>query len=106
LTDVLEELIDLDRKWREYIQCIYGQTMKTQIAKWGNSLAVRIPKAAAQAANLKAGDNLDLDVGRAGSLTLRKKKRRPTLKELLRGITPENRHPETDWGERVGNEEW
>jgi len=80
--------------------------MKTQIAKWGNSLAVRIPKAAAQAANLKVGDDLDLDVERAGSVTLRKKKRRPTLKELTRGMTRENRQPETDWGDRVGNEEW
>ena len=80
--------------------------MKTQIAKWGNSLAVRIPKAAAQAANLKAGDDLDLDVERAGSVTLRKKKRRPTLKELMRGMTRENRHPEMDSGDRVGNEEW
>ena len=80
--------------------------MKTQIAKWGNSLAIRIPKAAAQAANLKAGDNLDLNVERAGSLSLRKKKRKPTLKELMRGMTRDNRHPETDWGDRVGNEEW
>lgn len=80
--------------------------MKAQIAKWGNSLAVRIPKAAADAAKLKAGDDLDLDIERSGSLTLRKKKRRPTLKELMRGMTKQNRHPETDWGERVGNEEW
>ena len=29
-----------------------------------------------------------------------------TLDELLEGITPENRHPETDWGPDVGNERW
>jgi antitoxin MazE len=80
--------------------------MKAQVAKWGNSLAVRIPKAAADAAKLKAGDDLDLAVESAGSLTLSKKKRRPTLKELMRGMTKENRHPETDWGDTVGNEEW
>jgi antitoxin MazE len=80
--------------------------MKAQIAKWGNSLAVRIPKAAADQAKLRVGDDLELEIERAGSLTLKKKKRRPTLKELMRGMTKENRHPETDWGSRVGNEEW
>ena len=29
-----------------------------------------------------------------------------TLDQLLDGITPENRHPETDWGPDVGNERW
>lgn len=33
-------------------------------------------------------------------------KPRPTLEELVAGITPENRHPETDWGEAAGNEVW
>jgi antitoxin MazE len=80
-------------------------TVKTQLAKWGNSLAVRIPKAAAEAAKFKAGDNLDLDVD-SDSVTIRKEKRRPTIEELARGITTQNRHGETDWGERVGSEEW
>jgi len=79
--------------------------VKTQIAKWGNSLAVRIPKAAAEAARFKEGDSLDLDVD-SDSVTIRKKKRRATIEELVRGITAENRHGETDWSERVGNEEW
>ena len=89
-----------------YTMYIQDEPVKTQIAKWGNSLAVRIPKAAAEAANLKVGDDLDLDVERAGSVTLRKKNRRPTLKDLMRGMTRENRHPETHWGKRAGNEEW
>jgi antitoxin MazE len=80
--------------------------MKARIAKWGNSLAVRIPKAAADAAKLKVGDDLDLYVEHSGSLTLRKNKRRPTLKELVSGMTRESPRPETDWGKRVGNEEW
>jgi antitoxin component of MazEF toxin-antitoxin module len=29
-----------------------------------------------------------------------------TLEQLLEGITPENRHPETDWGPDVGKERW
>lgn len=79
--------------------------MKTQLAKWGNSLAVRIPKAAAEAAKFKAGDNLDLDVD-SDSVTIRKEKRHLTIGELARGITAQNRHGETDWGDAVGNEDW
>jgi antitoxin MazE len=80
--------------------------MKTQIARWGNSLAVRIPKAAAEAAKFRDGDSLDVNVEGSGAVIIRKAKKKPTLKDLVRGITAENRHGETNWGERVGNEEW
>jgi len=80
--------------------------MKTQLAKWGNSLAVRIPKPVAAAAKLKAGDDLEVDVDKSGSVSIRKPKLRPTLEELVDGITPENRHGETDWGNPVGKEAW
>jgi antitoxin MazE len=80
--------------------------MKTQISKWGNSLAVRIPKAAAEAANLQAGDSLDLAVEASGAVTMRKEKRKPSLKDLVGAITKQNRHGETDWGNQVGREEW
>jgi antitoxin MazE len=80
--------------------------MKTQLAKWGNSLAVRIPKPVAEAAELKAGDDLEVDVDRNGGVRIRKPKFRPTLQELVRGITAENRHGETDWGKPAGKEAW
>jgi len=80
--------------------------MKTQLAKWGNSLAVRIPKPVVAAAKLKAGDDLEVDVDEAGSVSIRKQQLRPTLEELVRGITPENRHGETDWGNPIGKEAW
>lgn len=80
--------------------------MKTQLARWGNSLAVRIPKPVAAAAKLSAGDNLELDVEGPGRVTVRKPKRKPTLEELVARITPENRHSETDWSEPLGKELW
>jgi len=80
--------------------------MKTQLAKWGNSLAVRIPKPVALAAKLKMGDDLELDVEGQGRIKIRKPKLKPTLELLVRGITTENQHGETDWGELVGNELW
>ncbi len=80
--------------------------MKTQLAKWGNSLALRIPKSVAEAAKLRDGDTLLLDVEAPGSVRLRKPRQRPTLEELVARITDENRHGETDWGELVGAEVW
>ena len=32
--------------------------------------------------------------------------RKPTLEELVRAVTAENRHPEIDWGQPVGKEYW
>ena len=36
----------------------------------------------------------------------RAKRRRYNLEKLIAGITKENRHPEIDWGQRVGDEIW
>jgi antitoxin MazE len=80
--------------------------MKTQLAKWGNSLAVRIPKPIADAARLSLGDHLELEVESPGAVTIRKPKRIPSLQELVREITHENRHAEQDWGRPVGSEAW
>jgi antitoxin MazE len=80
--------------------------MKTQIAKWGNSIAVRIPKTVAQAAKLRLGDHLEMAVEDSGVVRMRKKRGKLSLKDLLRGMTAENLHTETDWGEVQGKELW
>ncbi len=80
--------------------------MKTHLAKWGNSMAVRIPKAVAEAAELRPGDHLELAVEHSGVVTIRKKKRTPSLKDLLRGMTSENLHGESHWGAPAGKEPW
>jgi antitoxin MazE len=46
-------------------------TNETQVAKWGNSLAVRIPKAIAKKAQLAEGDRVSLDLADDGSIVLR-----------------------------------
>ena len=80
--------------------------MKTQLSKWGNSLALRIPKPVAEAAELRVGDTLDLDVDGPGAVRVRKPMAKVTLAELVLRITDENRHGETDSGEALGNEVW
>jgi antitoxin MazE len=79
---------------------------RSQLAKWGNSMALRIPKPVADAAELRPGDELELAVDGPGSVSIRKSKKKPTLEELLRGIRAENIHSETDWGEPAGRELW
>lgn len=78
-----------------------------QIVKWGNSLAVRIPKQVLEDARLAEGDAVEIRVSR-GRLELRATERIPTLKELVSQITRENRYPETSWGRERGREkvEW
>jgi antitoxin MazE len=80
--------------------------VKTQISKWGNSLAVRIPKPIAEAAKLRTGDALTLDVDPSGVVKISKTKLAPALRELVLRITVENGHSETDWGLPVGKERW
>jgi antitoxin MazE len=79
---------------------------KTQLARWGNSLAVRLPRRIVESARLREGDPLKLSVGKDGAVVMRPTRRVYRLQELLSGITPKNRHDETDWGGPVGKEIW
>ena len=76
-----------------------------RITRWGNSLAVRIPKALAEQTSIREGSEVDLSVA-DGTLTIRPRARVYSLDELLAQVTPENRHEETDWGEPRGKEVW
>jgi antitoxin MazE len=81
------------------------KAMRSQIGKWGNSLAVRIPGALAKDLHLQEGMDLEITL-RDGSLVLRPPARQYSLEELVAGITAENRHGETDWGKAIGRESW
>ena len=77
--------------------------MKAKVQRWGNSLAVRIPKAFAQEVGLHSDADVEMFV-RQGDLVLAPVRREYTLEELVRGITSMNRHEETDFGPPVGRE--
>jgi antitoxin MazE len=81
--------------------------MNMYVRRWGNSAAVRIPAATLDAAGLKPDDQVEVREEN-GRIVIEKAKvpERPTLEELIEGITPENRHEETDWGPPVGKEFW
>jgi antitoxin MazE len=76
-----------------------------RVTRWGNSLAVRIPKALAEQTDLREGSEVELRVI-DGALTVRPRAPSYDLEELLAQITPENRHDEVDWGEPQGKEAW
>jgi antitoxin MazE len=82
--------------------------MRARVQKWGNSLAVRIPRHVTEAANLKEGDSLEIDISASGALHLEKTRKVPSLTELVAQITPENRYEEVSSGREVGRErvEW
>jgi antitoxin MazE len=77
-----------------------------QMAKWGNSLAVRIPRTVIRQANLHEGEQLEIEVLGEGKIVLKSARRRYDLDELVSGITEENRHDETGWGDPRGREVW
>lgn len=78
--------------------------MKTKVGKWGNSLAVRIPKSVVQQLELK--DDMVVEVSSSdGSVMIKPLRNKDAeLKRLLKGITPGNYYGEVDWGPDVGNE--
>jgi len=78
-----------------------------QVVKWGNSLAVRIPKPLAEEAGLREGDAIVIEAS-GGQIEVRRKDRVPTLKELVAQITPANRYDEISAGPVRGQEtiEW
>ncbi len=80
---------------------------KAHVVKWGNSLAVRIPKHVAEQARVKEGDAVVIKAS-SGRIVFQCADRMPTLEELVAQITPENRYGETSTGPEVGKEavEW
>lgn len=78
--------------------------MKVNMKKWGNSAAVRIPAGVMEAAHLHLDQAVDVreEGGRIVIEPIRPAEYE--LEQLLAGITPENLHAETDFGEPVGKE--
>ena len=77
--------------------------MQTTVRKWGNSLAVRIPKSFAGELGLASGGTVEIKKV-SGMLTISPvRKRKATLRDMLSGITKENLHTETDFGQTGRN---
>ena len=80
--------------------------MITAVQRWGNSLALRIPKAFAMETHLDNGSEVDVSVKGDSIVISPIRRRRYDLNDMLEAITPENCHPEFNSGTAVGREEW
>jgi antitoxin MazE len=84
---------------------IRGEIMSL-VAKWGHSLAIRLPKSVQNECRIKEGDEVQVSVSKSGEIVIKPVGRKQRLQALLDKVTPENLHGETDWGKPVGREEW
>ncbi|MEN0659737.1 AbrB/MazE/SpoVT family DNA-binding domain-containing protein [Caldifermentibacillus hisashii] len=77
----------------------------TKVQRWGNSLAVRLPKVILDDLNIKEGSDISISVEN-NAIKIIPIKKKPTLEELMSKITPENKHDEVNWGKPEGAEIW
>jgi len=78
--------------------------MKTSAQKWGNSVAVRVPKSIVEKAGVSPRDSFDIEVVR-GNIVLKPRLRRDfRLASLVKGITKRNVHEAVEFGPPVGRE--
>jgi len=80
--------------------------VKARIQKWGNSLALRIPKSFAAHSNIEQGSVVDLSLDNGKMIVEAAKEQEYSLDELLARVTKNNLHSEVDFGAPVGKEAW
>ena len=80
--------------------------MQTKIQQWGNSLAIRIPRAYAAHARVRKGAKVEI-VAQDGRLTITPvTPSAPRLDSLLRKVSPDNLHASAETGPAAGRELW
>ncbi len=78
--------------------------MRGRVQKWGNSLAIRIPKPIAKDSNIDIGSVVELRLAEGSVVITPVKGPEYSLQELVAAITDENRHGEINTGDAVGRE--
>jgi antitoxin MazE len=77
--------------------------MKAKIARWGNSLGVRIPRDIASRVGLSEGASVEIEA-KNDRIVLSLSRPRYRLEELLTGVTPRAMRAAYDWGPDKGRE--
>jgi antitoxin MazE len=80
--------------------------MRTRVQKWGNSLALRIPKSFADEVGLRKETSVEVSLAEGKLIITPIAKPELNLNQLLAKITRDNLHHEVDTGPAVGNEIW
>ncbi len=89
-----------------YIRSLEVIMAITRIQKWGNSYGLRIPKSILEELELSPDTRLEIRQVEGKIIITPIHPSKVSLEELLKQITPENLHSETDWGTPEGNEAW
>jgi len=90
-----------------YLYCRYiEKTMVSRVQKWGNSLAVRIPKAFANEMKLAENASIRMMLEDGALIITPDDEPQWNFEELLAGVTEENIHGEWETGEPAGKEPW
>lgn len=80
--------------------------MKAQIQKWGNSLALRIPKSFAVESKVAQGSLVEVSLEQGKIVIAPITELDFTLDDLLAKVTKRNLHEEVDTGSALGKEAW
>ena len=80
--------------------------MRTRVQKWGNSLALRIPKSFATEVGLQRETSVEISLANGKLVITPIAKPKPTLKQLLAKVTKQNLHREVNTGSAIGDETW
>ena len=80
--------------------------VKTRVQKWGNSLALRIPKAFANEVGLGHDSAVEVSLVDGKLVIAPALSAQPTLEQLLAHVTADNLHREENTGAAVGGEVW
>jgi antitoxin MazE len=80
--------------------------MQARVQRWGNSLAVRIPKPFALEIGLEQNTLVTVSISEGKLLLEPIIEPKYTLEQLLAEVTEDNLHHEVETGETVGNEVW
>ncbi len=80
--------------------------MRVRVQKWGNSLALRIPKPFAEDVGVGEGTVVDVSVAKGRLIAAPVTPPRVRLRDLLRRVTKRNVHRATETGPSVGREVW
>jgi antitoxin MazE len=78
--------------------------MIAKTAQWGNSIGVRIPKGLAKRAGIGVDSTVEIGEADDGIVIKAVGRKEYSLKELVKGITRQNRHDEADFGRPAGKE--
>lgn len=79
--------------------------MRAVVRKWGNSLALRLPQTIASDLRMEDGTTVSLEI-KDETLVVKPSRKRYSLVDLLKQMSDDKKHRETDWGKPEGKEVW